>query len=84
VREAEEVGYKMKKGSRKTKEPRFVEFSMEYKGKTRKACYSVDKGVVTVHAVDRTLSTQLGGARAAALARLLLAEIVEEAEKAGS
>jgi len=59
------------------KEPRTFEFTIEYKGKTYNAWYSIDKGALTVYAKGGKRSTQVGGLPPLNIARRLLIELIE-------
>ena len=51
-------------------------------GQQHRGTYTVNQGVVTVEYGGRTKSTQVGGSPPATLARVLLGELVVEAQKA--
>ena len=59
------------------KEPRTFEFTIEYKGRTHNAWYSIDKGAITVYAKGCTGSVQVGGLPPMNIARRLLIELIE-------
>ncbi len=54
----------------------FVEFSMEYEGKTYNASYYVQGDMITVQAAGVQKSTQLGGLRLKVLAKMLLGQLI--------
>lgn len=66
------------------KEPRTFEFTIEYKGKTHNAWYSIDKGLITVYARGGKESAQVGALPTMNVARRLLIEIIEARERTGS
>jgi hypothetical protein len=59
------------------KEPRTFEFTIEYKGETHSAWYSMDKGVITVYAKGGKKSAKVSGVPATNVARRLLIEIIK-------
>jgi hypothetical protein len=65
------------------KEPRTFEFTVEYKGKTHNAWYSIDKGLITVYARGGKESAEVGTLPPMDVARRLLLEIVEARERTG-
>jgi hypothetical protein len=57
----------------------FVNFSIEYKGRTYSAFYYVEGGMITVQTARGRQSTQLGGLRLKVLAKMLLEQLIRTA-----
>jgi hypothetical protein len=54
------------------------EVSIEYKGKTYNATYTVEKGIITVSTLYGKKATQVGGSPPESLARIMIRELVDE------
>lgn len=54
----------------------FVNFSIEYEGKTYNAFYYVQGAIITVQTARGQQSTQLGGLRLKVLAKMLLEQLI--------
>jgi len=61
----------------KKPEPIPMEVTVERKGETFRASYTVEKGIIAVFALDRIMSTHLGSLPPDIQARMMLREIID-------